>query len=339
MKKITVTMALIATMMIGCGGESGGSTSSNNGTSGGGEQTNQSANTTFKYPGLFGTYANGKELFFQAVRDNSTLILIGNYFPDTHLITVFNGPAVGFGVGTIALLDSVDNTTNFRRPGCEKGNLTVFSNVFSNNITSGEFLMDNFSGVVVKSRFDSDECPSAGYIDGYMKFSMTNNPSSIDVKYGDADIDPYPLQFADDYVHDSVGEFWGSGTTIFPNHDSFIFKTKPNQPLEVTQKEGSKITFHRKITEADISHIDDGEKITVNASYNREWLEDGETFMLSTKMDKLVYDKNAIISGTIKYQLRVKGKPSRYVNATVSYNTGSISVTYNKEGVESHRNY
>jgi len=333
MKKLTVTMALIATIMIGCGGGSGGS-------SGGGEQTNQSVNTGFKYPGVF----DRDELFFISAHREALGILLGGYFEADKLLLIHEiNQIVGMvDLSVHARLNMIEDLDGVSRASCGQGGLAAISYSSTDDTpVYGEFQMTHFGGVGMKLADDSTDCPSQ-YFDGYIKYTISDTPESITVKYGDISIDPNPFFYSNTYIHDAVEGLLGGGTITFPNYpnkDSLIFKTKPGQSLERTIIEGGKITDSITISEADISDIDDGEKTTINASYIREWLENGETFILSTNISNLVYNKDTyIISGTVEFRLNVKGKPSKYVNASVSYGSG-VRVTFNKEGVETHRNY
>jgi len=332
MKKLILTITLIATIIIGCGETSSGKE----------EQTNPHTSTTnssFKYPGIF----EKDKLFFISTKKEAPLILFSGYYEPVKSLLIYELDAVPIAkvyTSVHAPLNMIDTLDGVSRASCGQGGLAAISYSSTDEIaTYGEFQMTHFGGVGLKLAGEAANCPSQ-YFHGYIKYSMSETPNSITVKYGDVSIDPNPFYHANEYIHDDEEGLLGSGTVTFPqfpNKNSLIIKTKS---LEKTIVNKNKITDRIKISQADISDIDDGEKRTINASYIREWLENGETFILSTKIDNLVFNKDkSIMSGSIQFRLKVKGKPSRYVNASAHYYKGGVRVTYNKEGVESHRNY
>jgi len=220
-KKLILAMALIATIMIGCGGGSGGS-------SGGGEQTNQSVNTGFKYPGVF----DRDELFFISAHREALGILLGGYFEADKLLLIYELSA--FPIGEVyssihAPLNMIDDLDNISRASCGQGGLAAISySSTDETATYGEFQMTHFGGVGLKPTGESENCPSE-YFHGYIKYNMSETPNSITVKYGDISIDPNPFYHSNDYIHDEEEGLLGSGTITFPNFpnkDSLIIKTE-----------------------------------------------------------------------------------------------------------------
>ena len=340
MKKSILALVIVG-FLVGCGGGGGGSSPSEGarGSSDHSENSGGDGGTTqqsrFQYPNLFEDYKIFKYTIDTKSTAGVTVYALGDMGYLTSAIAV--EAIVGLAVqGPLILIDDNPDT---ERGNCEKGSLTSIQySESSNPVMSGTFEMDNFSGVSVNIGGSGDEC-SSGYFDGYIDYS--NSEKIVTVTYGRAIIDePFFEGGSDGLFAGSMG-LLGSLKVEFPDHDSSIYTIEDGKYLEIFEVESDLLTPYIKgsykkrnlivYRNAKISHIKKGDQFTFNADYIREWNEFGETFVLYTKITDLIYTIDSGISaGTIRYELSVKGKPNRHIEADVSYNLGT-TIHYIKE--------
>ena len=331
MIKLTIPLIFISSLLvIGCGAGDGNTNAGGTGTG-----------TAFKYPAFFNDYSTFKT---SAESNRSTTAL-----PIAQAdLFVFLNALTQAGTTDLAIrtyLELIDTFPSHSRANCEKGSLSITS--YSDAPPSGVFEMSNFSGVGVNISGDED-CPT-GYYDGYINYSVTSEITT-------ATFGKYSSSIGTPYFSGSRGQFnastgvLGSLKLNKPNKDSLVFTTGANKSLEtfIVQSDnslndytkGSYTKFNSVILKnATLSKIVNGVSTTFNANYIREWEEEGETFILFTKITNLVSntDTGEIFSGDIEYKLSVEGNSDKYINADITYSP-DVKVTYTKEGVTS-KNY
>jgi len=255
------------------------------------------------------------------------------------------GQAVITDLAISTPLQIIDTSPSNSRANCEKGSLSITS--YSDAPPSGVFEMSNFSGVGVN--ISGDEHCLTDYFDGYVNYSITSQITT-------ATFGKYSSSIGTPYFSGSGGQFnastgvLGSLKLDKPNKESFIFTTGANKSLEtfIVQSDNSLNDYTKGpytkfksviLKNATLSKIVNGGSTTFNANYIREWEEEGETFILFTKITNVVSntDTGEIFSGDIEYKLTVEGNSDKYINADITYSP-DVKVTYTKEGVTS-KNY
>lgn len=336
MSNFTLPLLLATSLFISaCGG--GGTSIPPKGTD------NPGAGNLFKYPDFFKEYNLFKSIAEQKKTITSLPIAQGD-------LVVFQNALAQAVITDLAIrakLTLIDNFPSFSRANCEKGALSISN--YSDAPPSGIFEMSNFSGVGINS--SGDENCDTGYYDGYINYSIGSQITTATFgKYNSSIGTPFFLGSGGQF-NASTGVL-GSLKLNKPNQQSVVFTTGANKSLEtfivqtnILLNDYTKSPYTKfnavKFKNAMLSNvvnINNG-STTFNASYTREWDEEGETFILFTRITNIVSNTNTgdISSGQVSYELTVEGNSSKYINADINYDSG-VKVSYTKEGITS-KNY
>ena len=334
MKKLSFPLLFISSLLlIGCGG--GGSGNANSGGTGTG------TGSVFKYPSFFNEY----NTFKTAAEFRRSVFSLPIARADLLVFQNALGSAGITDLGIRTSLQLIDTFPSHSRASCEKGSLSITS--YSDAPPSGVFEMSNFSGVGFNISGNED-CPT-DYYDGYIKYSVSSQITT-------ATFGKYSSSIGTPYFSGSGGQFNGSTGVLGsvklekPNHESVIFTTGVNKSLETfLVQSNSSLNDYTKgpytkfnsvlLRNATLSKNVNSRTTTFNANYIREWEDEGQIFILFTRISNIVSNINTgeISSGYVEYELIAKGNSDKYVNADITYGS-DVKVTYTKEGV-TNKNY
>jgi len=320
MKKITVAMALIATIMIGCGGGSGGSSTGGNsgGTSNGKthQPDNSKTNKTFKYPDFMSSLENFKLSY-----------------PSIHVFTnieYMDGlPALIEGAFKADLMAStaISESPNVKHASCEKGSVIAQGLTHSQEYDyfSGGFIYKKSHGIIMELTGVEPECKDGIFKDGIISFAHNDESHTSGT---------FTM-----LIYDNVG-YDGSFSSESTDNTEII--TSPRMRIFLIPHENQEAY----ISNSDYKKTDDvtytnyryelSKSSYIKRSYTVTWEENSITFAL---------DVDSYITDTkwhFDYNLYEKSNPDHFVKAsaeaTVSKEDGiqSVNFTYNKEGLEEH---
>ncbi len=315
MKKLTITMALISTIMIGCGGNS---------TPDGNEPDSNAQNGTFAYPDNFKSFDNFKFVSYNAVpvaHDGDFLTLpsqiLGTFKADLMATTLIE-----------------ENSGMLKHSHCEEGSaspqeLTYTTDPFEYAYFSGGFIYDNSHGVDTEFIGQApEECLSGVFKDGIISFNH-NDEAHTNATLGTLES---PLLLDDTGFVGSFEYTFENNTQLLTSTSMRIFKIpSENQEAYISTANYTKM---EDVTYSNVRfETESAPNTSIKTTYTLSWRENDIPFVLDVAMNM----EENIQSYT--YNLQEKGNPAHYVNASLNVvisedQTRAVTMTYNKEGNE-----
>ena len=320
MYKLITIMALVSTIMIGCGGGSNTTTENDNNNNDNGNSQNQG----FKYPSMFSN--------FDEFKMNAQIIPVDQAINVYALYTYLNSQqAVDAEV-----INLIDKNPNFRHAHCEKGSANGSGISYSedDDSFSGEITYITSSGPRAETIEYPVSCDYSRFIDGTISFDSTSTGNINAYLSG-----PFFTGTSNDGYFNGTTAYTGSfssttdGDNIrvtVPNMEVFTVRSSASKPYEKGDYTEYEKVYYQNYNFVDTTTGEGDNRSNNNTtSFEAQWHENSSDFIL-------LYNKKSsrtgdVLTYNITYELKVVGDESKTIQAThVSHmdENGHLIVTY-----------
>jgi len=298
-------MALVSTIMIGCGGGSNTTTENDNNNNDNGNSQNQG----FKYPSMFTNFDEFK-MNAQIIPVDQAMNIYALYI---HLISQQDVDA--------EIMDLIDKNPNFHHAHCEKGSASGSGISYSedDDSFSGKITYITSSGPRAETKEYPVSCAYSDFTDGTVSFDSTStgniNASLSGPFFTGTSNDGY-FNGTTAYTGKLSSTHDGDNFTItVPNMEVFTVRSSASKPYEKGDYTEYEKVYYKNYNNVNTQTGEgDNKSISIDTSFEAQWHENSSDFIL-------LYDSKSnrigdVLTQDISYELKVVGDESKTIQAT-----------------------